>query len=158
MNPEACPDFVLDLVSQIAARVDIPTLSATKERIPVLAAHFLDAAAPAERSTLSAVALQGLMRWRWPGNVAELRATLESLGRAHPGQVLQASDLPDHLRDTGRRKLSKLESLERDAIVAALEQSGGNRSVAAESLGMGRTTLYRKLRALGIDIPEIMAS
>ena len=158
MNPEACPDFVSDLVSQIAARVDIPSLSATKERIPVLAAHFLDSAAPAERSTLSAVALQGLMRWRWPGNVAELHATLESLERAHPGRVLQSSDLPEHLRSTGRRKLSKLESLERDAIVAALEQSGGNRSVAAESLGMGRTTLYRKLRALGIEKPESMAS
>ena len=158
MNPEACPDFVSDVVPQIAARVDVPSLSATKERIPVLAAHFLDAAAPADRSTLSAVALQGLMRWRWPGNVAELRATLESLGRAHPRRVLQANDLPEHLRNTGRRNLSKLESLERDAIVAALEQSGGNRSVAAESLGMGRTTLYRKLRALGIDAPEFMAS
>lgn len=158
MNPEACPDFVSDVVSQIAERVNMPTLSATKERIPVLAAHFLDAAAPADRSTLSAVALQGLMRWHWPGNVAELRATLESLGRAHPGRVLQANDLPEHLRNTGRRNLSKLESLERDAIVAALEQSGGNRSVAAESLGMGRTTLYRKLRALGIETPESMAS
>ncbi|MET4137487.1 helix-turn-helix domain-containing protein [Pseudarthrobacter sp. PvP090] len=157
MNPEACPDFVSDVVSQIAARVTVPTLSETKERIPVLAAHFLDAAAPADRSTLSAVALQGLMRWRWPGNVAELRATLESLGRAHPGRVLQANDLPEHLRNTGRRTLSKLESLERDAIVAALEQSGGNRSVAAEALGMGRTTLYRKLRALGIETPEFMA-
>ncbi|MEV5050142.1 sigma-54-dependent Fis family transcriptional regulator [Arthrobacter sp. LAR12-1-1.1] len=158
MNPEACPDFVSDVVSQIAARVDVPSLSATKERIPVLAAHFLDAAAPADRSTLSAVALQGLMRWRWPGNVAELRATLESLSRAHPGRVLQANDLPEHLRNTGRRKLSKLESLERDAIVAALEHSGGNRSVAAESLGMGRTTLYRKLRVLGIETPESMAT
>jgi sigma-54 dependent transcriptional regulator, acetoin dehydrogenase operon transcriptional activator AcoR len=158
MNPEACPDFVSEVVSQIAARVNVPTLSATKERIPVLAAHFLDAAAPADRSTLSAVALQGLMRWRWPGNVAELRATLESLGRAHPGRVLQANDLPEHLRNTSRRQLSKLESLERDAIVAALEQSGGNRSVAAESLGMGRTTLYRKLRALGIETPESLVS
>lgn len=158
MNPDACPDFVSDAVSQIATRVNVPTLSATKERIPVLAAHFLDAAAPADRSTLSAVALQGLMRWRWPGNVAELRATLESLGRAHPGRVLQADDLPEHLRSSTRRQLSKLESLERDAIVAALEQSGGNRSVAAESLGMGRTTLYRKLRALGIETPESLVS
>lgn len=158
MNPEACPDFVSDVVAQIAARVNVPSLSETKERIPVLAALFLDAAAPADRSTLSAVALQVLMRWRWPGNVAELRSTLEALGRAHPGRVLQAADLPEHLRNTGRRKLTKLESLERDAIVAALEQSGGNRSVAAESLGMGRTTLYRKLRALGIETPEFMAS
>jgi transcriptional regulator of acetoin/glycerol metabolism len=124
----------------------------------MLAALFLDAAAPAERSTLSAVALQGLMRWRWPGNVAELRATLESLGRAHPGRVLQADDLPEHLRSSTRRQLSKLESLERDAIITALEQSGGNRSVAAESLGMGRTTLYRKLRALGIETPESLVS
>jgi transcriptional regulator of acetoin/glycerol metabolism len=158
MNPDACPDFVSDVVSQIATRVNVPTLSATKERIPMLAALFLDAAAPAERSTLSAVALQGLMRWRWPGNVAELRATLESLGRAHPGRVLQADDLPEHLRSSTRRQLSKLESLERDAIITALEQSGGNRSVAAESLGMGRTTLYRKLRALGIETPESLVS
>jgi hypothetical protein len=157
MNPDACPDFVSEAVSQIAARVSVPSLSETKERIPVLAALFLDAAAPADRSTLSAVALQGLMRWHWPGNVAELRATLESLGREHPGRVLQANDLPEHLQSTSRRKLSKLESLERDAIVAALKQSGGNRSVAADSLGMGRTTLYRKLRSLGIETPESMA-
>lgn len=135
MNPEACPDYVSEAVSQIAARVTVPSLSETKERIPVLAAHFLDAAAPADRSTLSAVALQGLMRWHWPGNIAELRVTLEALGRAHPGRVLQANDLPEHLQSTSRRRLSKLESLERDAIVAALEQSGGNRSVAADSLG-----------------------
>ncbi|WP_310056365.1 sigma-54-dependent Fis family transcriptional regulator [Arthrobacter ginsengisoli] len=158
MNPDACPDFVSEVVSQIAARVNVPALSATKERIPLLAAYFLDAAEPADRSTLSAVALQGLMRWRWPGNVAELRATLESLARTHPGRVLQADDLPEHLRDSSRRQLSKLESLERDAIVAALEQSGGNRSVAAESLGMGRTTLYRKLRTLGIETPETLVS
>lgn len=157
MNPAACPDFVSEAVSQIATRVTVPSLSETKERIPVLAALFLDAAAPADRSTLSAVALQGLMRWHWPGNVAELRATLESLGRAHPGRVLQAHDLPEHLQSTSRRRLSKLESLERDAIVAALEQSGGNRSVAADSLGMGRTTLYRKLRSVGIETPESMA-
>jgi sigma-54 dependent transcriptional regulator, acetoin dehydrogenase operon transcriptional activator AcoR len=157
MNPESCPDFVAEVVCRIAARVDAPSLAMTKERIPLLAAQFLDAAEPAERASLSAAALQVLMRWRWPGNVAELRAALEAAARTHPGRVLQSSDFPELVRASGTRRLSKLESLGRDAIVAALEESGGNRSVAAESLGIGRTTLYRKLRSLGIETPDSMA-
>lgn len=60
--------------------------------------------------------------------------------------------LPERMWDAAnRRTLTRIEAAERAEIVAALRQTDGNRSRAAALLGIGRTTLYRKLRALGID-------
>nr|WP_241737363.1 helix-turn-helix domain-containing protein [Dietzia sp. CQ4] len=56
-----------------------------------------------------------------------------------------------------RRRLSRIESVQRAEIVSALRESGGNRSAAATLLGIGRTTLYRKLRELGIDQDTLSA-
>lgn len=158
LDPEACPPTIGDLVSQIAECVEVPALAATPDRIPELIRSLLDSFAPEHRCTLSSAALQAFLRWNWPGNVAELRRTLEGLARQRPGQVIQHEVLPPHLRTAvQRRRLTRIESMEREAIVGALAEAGGNRSRAAELLGMGRTTLYRKLRALGIDAPEQMA-
>ncbi|MET7761189.1 helix-turn-helix domain-containing protein [Streptomyces sp. NPDC005393] len=159
LDPEACPPAVADLVSQIAACVEVPALAVTPDRIPELIRSLLESSSgPEHRCMLSSAALQAFLRWNWPGNVAELRRTLTGVARQRPGQVIQHEHLPPHLRTAvQRRRLTRIESMEREAILGALAEAGGNRSRAAELLGMGRTTLYRKLRALGIDVPEQMA-
>ena len=69
--------------------------------------------------------------------------------------MIERRHLPRHLQQSPpRRHLTLLESAERDAIIKALDMASGNKSEAAELLGMGRTTLYRRLRQLGLDVGE----
>ncbi len=63
---------------------------------------------------------------------------------------MDVADLPAECRATSRRSLTRLEALERDAIVDALGVHGGDKVAAAESLGMSRATIYRKIREFGI--------
>ncbi|CAN5254363.1 helix-turn-helix domain-containing protein [soil metagenome] len=159
LNPLTASQPVLDLVPQLSMQLDLPTLAVSRERIPSLANSILHEIAPEDGITLSSAALQALVQWRWPGNVLELRRILEEVVRALSGRIIQLADLPTNVQSTARtRRLSPIAQLERDAIVAALDEACGNRSLAAETLGIGRTTLYRKLRTLGIDAPERMAS
>jgi transcriptional regulator of acetoin/glycerol metabolism len=66
---------------------------------------------------------------------------------------IEPEDLPPECRTVLRRILSPLESMERDAIVRGLLDAEGNKSRAAEALGMSRATIYRKIREYGIDVP-----
>ncbi|WP_223842872.1 helix-turn-helix domain-containing protein [Amycolatopsis methanolica] len=102
---------------------------------------------PESATTFAAPAWDRLMSWHWRGNLAELRNTVALLARRACGGTVD--DLPDKLR-TPRRSLSLLESAERTAVVGALHAAGGNRSRAAQALGIGRNTLYRKMREFGI--------
>jgi transcriptional regulator of acetoin/glycerol metabolism len=95
------------------------------------------------------------MQWDWPRNVTELRATLAELVERVPVSVIERRHLPKHLQQAPpRRRLTLMESAERDAIIRALEATDGNKSEAAKLLGVGRTTLYRRLRQLGLDSGE----
>jgi sigma-54 dependent transcriptional regulator, acetoin dehydrogenase operon transcriptional activator AcoR len=70
------------------------------------------------------------------------------------GSVVERQHLPARLQQTPRRKMTLLESAEREAIFKALQAANGNKSEAAAVLGIGRTTLYRRIRQLGIDAGE----
>ena len=91
-----------------------------------------------------------LARNAWPGNVAELRDVLAAAMRQRPAGVIRSEDLPASCRTTSRRVLSPMEALERDAIVRALADAGGNKRVAAAALGISRSSLYRKMHTYGI--------
>lgn len=147
------PAHVEMLVRQVAAIVTLPTLSAMRDQIPGIAAHMLSELPSGHHPTrLSTSALQALMRWRWPGNLTELRTTLEQVAERTPGPTVDPNHLPLHIQVAPqRRSLSGMESVERDAIISALHHAGGNRSAAATALGIGRTTLYRKLRTYQIE-------
>ena len=107
---------------------------------------------------LTAATMQVLMRWDWPGNVSELRQVLLGLAAELPGRAVSPYHLPERMWDAAnRRPLTRIEAAERSEIVAALRQVGGNRSKAANLLGIGRTTLYRKLTALGIDDEALLS-
>ncbi|MGY2083991.1 sigma-54-dependent Fis family transcriptional regulator [Blastococcus sp. SYSU DS0539] len=148
----AAPEPVQDLLAQVATVVELPPLRELRGRIPELVAGIL-AGLPGEaaRTRFSSEALQALMRWSWPGNLAELRHLVESLARRHPGGTVRPGDLPARVQAPAGRQLSMMESAERAAILTALRRCEGNRSRAAEVLGIGRTTLYRKMQQHHID-------
>ncbi|WP_161994828.1 helix-turn-helix domain-containing protein [Rhodococcus sp. YH1] len=146
-----------DGADAVAAAVRIPSLAELRGELSAVVrevAAELYPGAPAPR--FSPAALQCLLAWPWPGNVAELTRLLTDLPQVARGGLIQTQDLPIEMRQTRKPSLSRYEQAERDAIDGALREAGGNRSRAAEILGIGRTTLYRKMRSLKIDADERM--
>jgi transcriptional regulator of acetoin/glycerol metabolism len=95
------------------------------------------------------------MNYDWPGEVRELRRLLDAVVATSSSAVIDSRQLPEHLtRGNRARQMTLIETAERDAIVRALDLAGGNKSTAAELLGIGRTTLYRRLRQLRIKADE----
>jgi hypothetical protein len=143
------------VVDRVGVAVRMAPLAQTPERIPGLVTRILNEVDASSRHTMSPAALQSLVQWNWPGNVAELADTLSSLVRTVNASVIERRHLPKHLQQAPpRRPLSLMKSAERDAIIRALDAAGGNKSEAADLLGMGRTTLYRRLRQLGLESGE----
>lgn len=142
--------------------ISIPPLRDRPEDIPLLVAHGLDhlrARDPrAQRLSVSAFALRALRTHHWPGNVRELLAALETAAITASFQRIEVQHLPIAVREAVatqhevRYRAPASHDAERSAIIAALEHSGGAVSRAAELLGMGRTTLWRKLKAYGISV------
>lgn len=97
-------------------------------------------------------ALEALRRQQWPGNRTELQTVLSAAARGRSVGDITLIDLPITHRYPEGGRLSRLESVERRAILEALTSAGGNKKRAAEELGIGRTTLYARLRHYRIDI------
>lgn len=150
---DAGDQHVRALVAQFCTTVRLPSLREMPAHVPRLVTDVLHTLPAEHRSTrFSSDALQVLMRWPWPGNVAELRRTVEHVARRWPGRTIEVTNLPSGMQQMSPRGLGVMESAERDLIVKALQRAGGNRSQAAQALGIGRTTLYRKLQAYRIDV------
>jgi transcriptional regulator of acetoin/glycerol metabolism len=118
-----------------------------RELVPVLLGritHHADLA-------LAPEAMRILMRNSWPGNVAQLHEILFEIVKRRRSGTVQVSDLPPSCLATNRRILTPLEAMERDAIIASLQDADSNKRLAAEALGMSRATIYRKIREYGID-------
>lgn len=104
----------------------------------------------------SAEALAAMLAWPWPGDMQELSEVVNALaGPAEGNWTVGLADLPLHLATSPTRNLSRWDQSERDSILSALFDSHGNKSEAAKILGIGRTTLYRKLRSLSISDTHI---
>lgn len=152
---EYAPAAVRRIIDGIGPLARTETLARTPERIPGLVRDILQEADPQGRHAFSPAALQALVQWHWPGNITELVDIVTALVRDVPTPVIQRRHLPERLRDAPpRRRLGLIEEAERDAIIRALDTAAGNKSEAATLLGIGRTTLYRKLRQLGLDGDE----
>ncbi len=148
--------FRRDLLYRIrVARVKLPALRARREDIPILARAFLAdhrASTGKQVDAFSDDAMAVMMEYKWPGNVRELRNALEYAVVRARGSILQAEDLPPELLE--RRKDADQDEPgldEVDQLTAALKRARGNRTRAAELLGISRATLYRRLRELGIE-------
>ncbi len=149
----------------------LPSLRDRREDIPLLAAHFLDHISREHKRnfTLSDEALRTMMRHDWPGNVRELEHAIEHACTMCSGPVLFLGDMPTQLKLKGLEaqraaaaagsdgpaapELKTLAELERDAILGAIRMLNGDKLKAAKLLGIGKTTLYRKLKEYGIADP-----
>jgi DNA-binding NtrC family response regulator len=144
-------------------RIGLPPLRERPDDIPLIAAHVLRGLADrADRpARLTPEALAALLSCAWPGNVRELENTLERLAATAPGGVIDRSDLPANLpeRPPSREEplftgLPTLEEMEKRYLRHVLAAVGGNRSRAAETLGIDRRTLYRMAERFGIPLDE----
>ena len=149
----------------------LPSLRDRREDIPLLAAHFLDRISREHnrKFTLSDEVLRTMMRYEWPGNVRELENAVERACAMSSGPVLHLGDLPTQLQQQGlaahraanaaevetegTETVKPLADLEREAILGAIRTLGGDKLQAAKLLGIGKTTLYRKLKEYGIHDP-----
>jgi transcriptional regulator of acetoin/glycerol metabolism len=142
-----------ELLRSFPRTVALPPLRHHIEDLPELVRFFLGKLNQHGRLTCSPEAMQLLARSSWPGNTEQLWQVMRRIvQRRRVGSILP-EDLPPECWTVSRRLLSPLEAMERDAIVQALLDSDGNKVKAAESLGMSRATIYRKIHEYGIVIP-----
>jgi DNA-binding NtrC family response regulator len=144
-------------------RIELPALRERRADVPLLVEHALErlAGRAGTRPTCSPFAMRMLQAYDWPGNVRELFSGLESAWIRSGASRIEAQHLPAEVRESiGTDAASRLESRyraasppddERATILAALERADGVRARAAEMLGMGRTTLWRKMKQFGLD-------
>jgi sigma-54 dependent transcriptional regulator, acetoin dehydrogenase operon transcriptional activator AcoR len=135
------------------ATVELPPLRHHIEDLQELVPFFLARLSQHGRAVCSPEAMQLLLRSSWPGNAEQLWQVLRRVVQRRRAGSIQPTDLPPECWTVSRRLLSPLESMERDAIVQSLLDCDGNKVKAAESLGMSRATIYRKIHEYGIVTP-----
>jgi DNA-binding NtrC family response regulator len=152
----AAGEFREDLLFRLnTVEIHVPALRERREDIPALAVHFLTRYASRYRRPVQgfeASALQLLMQHSWPGNVRELEHTLERAVLMCRGREIQRADLG---LDASRQQTQNLEELSLESVEAilirkALQRSQGNVSQAAETLGLSRGALYRRMEKYGL--------
>jgi transcriptional regulator of acetoin/glycerol metabolism len=146
-------DELADLLRAFPSTVEVAPLRHHIEDLHELVPFFLTRLNQHGRLTCSPEAMQLLLRSSWPGNTAQLWQVLRQVVRHRRTGSIQPGDLPPECWTVSRRLLSPLESMERDAIVQSLQDHMGNKVKAAESLGMSRATIYRKIHEYGIIAP-----
>jgi DNA-binding NtrC family response regulator len=143
----------------------LPPLRERREDIPLLVEHFLERLGTelgGQHAEVSPEATAALRAYSWPGNVRELRNVLERALLLGSGRRVELEDLPPELRRAGGagadgRRLLQLpadgldfEALERDLVVQALEQAGGNQTQAARLLAMNRDQIRYRIKKFGL--------
>jgi two-component system response regulator HydG len=146
--------------------IELPPLRARREDIPLLIDHFLKEFTRAHGKDvkgLTAAARKVLGAAPWPGNVRQLRNTIESMIVIDSDGLLDVDDLPDGIQSEGTGAAlapasssdsligKSLDEVEKHYIAHALAQAEGNREEAAKMLGIGERTLYRKLKQYGLS-------
>ncbi|WP_445271091.1 helix-turn-helix domain-containing protein, partial [Streptomyces sp. DSM 41634] len=121
--------------------IALPPLHCRTDDLPALTAALLRGIAPERHVRMSPEAMRLIARYSWPRNISQLREALVHAVRRRPVGEIQATDLPGYCQTVARHTLTPLEGAERDVIVAALQESGGNRMAAATHLGMSRSSL-----------------
>jgi DNA-binding NtrC family response regulator len=135
----------------------IPPLRERKQDIRTLAEYFMErlAKASGNRKVLSEDMMKAMLDYDWPGNVRELENCIERTWALSSGPTLGFPDLPTYIKTTHEQKstvklvgpkILPLVDIERKAILEAIEQLHGDKLMAARLLGIGKTTLYRKLK------------
>jgi DNA-binding NtrC family response regulator len=133
----------------------IPPLRERRQDIPLLVEHFLERLnrSTGQTHSISDAAMKALLAYDWPGNVRQLENCLERGCALSTGPNLQIADLPSSITETsthvtvaGNTKILPMAEVERQTILGAIQQLNGDKLLAARLLGIGKTTLYRKLK------------
>src|SRR6202790_5233945 len=140
-------------------QIKLPALRERKSDIPLLVTSFLDKFSSSQQTsrTISEDAMRQLIAYDWPGNVRDLENAMERAVALGSGPIVHVGDLPTNLqyptteRLPERNELVPLEELERRAILHTLRQTAGDKLAAARILGIGKTTLYRKLKQYHLE-------
>jgi DNA-binding NtrC family response regulator len=159
--------FRQDLYYRInVINIELPPLRERISDIPLLAEHFLRHVCEEAGKNVrgfSDDALAALRQYRWPGNVRELQNVIERAVLLGKGELVRMEDLPNslvaagpvHLEAVGNRTLKQaMASPERQIILEVLASTNWNRHATAELLGINRTTLYKKMKRLGLEAPS----
>jgi two-component system response regulator HydG len=140
----------------------LPPLRERRDDIPLLAGAFLDRAGTQRGEMpkrLSPATQDALINYQWPGNVRELENALERAVILTPGEIIEIESLPDRIMEPEAVKLVEerpvrnptLETIERAYIMWVLQSEAGNKTRAAETLGIDPSTLHRKLSRFGAE-------
>jgi two-component system response regulator HydG len=140
----------------------IPPLRERRQDIPLLVEYFMTKLTGGTK-TVSREAMELLLAYDWPGNVRELENCLERATTVSSGPALTVNDLPSPVRNSRdaataageaaaeQGKILPIAELEKRAILSTLDQLNGDKLLAARMLGIGKTTLYRKLKEYGVN-------
>ena len=162
--------FRQDLYYRInVINLELPSLAERVSDIPMLATHFLEKVCKETAKSLSGFApdaMSAMQNYHWPGNVRELQNIVERAVLLGKSEIIQLGDLPAHIStnampthsfgassNPGRPQTLKeaLEAPERQIILQVLRQNNWNRNETADQLGVNRTTLYKKMKKLGLE-------
>ena len=156
-------NFRQDLYFRLnVVQIKLPPLRERKSDIPLLVTSFLEKFANprGESRSISEEAMRQLVAYDWPGNVRELENSIERAVALGSGPIVHVGDLPSNLqyptteRAPEKDELLPLEELERRAILRMLRETSGDKLAAARMLGIGKTTLYRKLKQYHMEHAE----
>jgi DNA-binding NtrC family response regulator len=160
--------FRQDLFYRInVINIELPPLRERISDIPLLAEHFLRRVCEEAGKNVrgySDDAMAALQRYRWPGNVRELQNVIERAVLLGKSELVCLDDLPNNLiaagpvriEAVGNRTLKQaMEAPERQIILEVLGSTNWNRHATAELLGINRTTLYKKMKRLGLEAPGV---
>jgi len=140
-------------------QVKLPPLRDRKSDIPLLVTSFLEkfSGPNGDSRTIAEDAMRRLIAYDWPSNVRELENAIERSVALGSGPIVHVGDLPSNLQyPTSERAPEKdgvlpLDELERRAIMRTLHETNGDKLAAARLLGIGKTTLYRKLKQYNME-------
>ena len=139
-------------------QIKLPPLRERKSDIPLLVISFLEKFSISQQTSrdISEDAMRQLIAYDWPGNVRELENAIERAVALGSGPLVHVADLPTSLQYPTTERLPEnnelvpLEELERRAILRTLRETAGDKLAAARILGIGKTTLYRKLKQYNV--------
>jgi DNA-binding NtrC family response regulator len=168
-QPPSSHAALVDAVSTIT--IDVPRLRDRLEDLPLLVQFFVEAENRDRGKQIGGVrgeVLDLLALYNWPGELAELRKVIAAAHRSATMHEITAADLPPLVHHASKAAMQSrrppepivldelLAMIEREAIVRALAQTAGNKTEAADLLGMTRPRLYRRLVQLGLAGPEFI--
>jgi DNA-binding NtrC family response regulator len=140
----------------------IPPLRDRRQDIPLLTEHILERMrrATGQERSVSDEAMKAMLAYDWPGNVRELENCLERACALTTGPIIHTADLPTSIHSAGvaspqdgegTSKILSMSELEKQTILSTISQLNGDKLLAARLLGIGKTTLYRKLKEYSIQ-------